>query len=91
MSVTIERPLSEIAAEIVRVWVKKDGTPNVYYAAAPYVEAMFALDKITEDYFADSARSVVRYFLANAATFRGEDAKRIKAELKAQLAAHPGY
>jgi hypothetical protein len=33
----------------------------------------------------DSARSVVLYFLSNASSWRGDVAKRVKAELKAHL------
>ena len=36
-------------------------------------------------YFYDTAGDIVRYFLANAQTFRGADAKRLKAELKSML------
>jgi hypothetical protein len=43
----------------------------------------FALDKITDAYYADSGKSVVLYFLSNASSYRGETAKRLKAELKA--------
>jgi hypothetical protein len=70
------RPLSTIALDIRRDWHK------VNYAAAPYLEAMQSLDQITDRYLYDSAASVVRYFLANAAAWRGETAKTIKAELK---------
>jgi hypothetical protein len=35
--------------------------------------------------YADRADMVVRYFLGNATTWRGADAKRIKAELKSLL------
>lgn len=73
------RPLSVIAADIRRHW------PNVNYAAVPYLEAMADLDAITDNYIADSARSIVLYFLSNARTWRGPDAVRIKAELKALL------
>lgn len=76
---TQTRPLREIAVEISKTW------PNINYAAMPYLEAMARLDKITDSYYADSARSVVRYFLSNAGTWRGADARRIKAELKAML------
>jgi len=71
-------PLHEIAREIRRDWGAK-----VNYAAKPYLEAMSCLDSIRDNYYDDSARSVVAYFLANASTWRGETAKRIKAELKA--------
>jgi hypothetical protein len=70
------RPLATIARDIRRDWHK------VNYAAAPYLEAMQSLDQITDRYLYDSAASVVRYFLANAAAWRGETAKTIKAELK---------
>jgi len=69
------RPLRVIAAEIRQDWKK----PN--YAAVPYLSAMSELDKVTDAYYADSAASIVRYFLANAGTWRGETARRVKAEL----------
>jgi hypothetical protein len=70
------RSLREIAYEIKRDWAK----PN--YAAAPYLDAMTGLGSINDDYYQDSGRSVVLYFLSNASTWRGETAKRIKKELK---------
>lgn len=73
------RPLYEIAREIRRDWTK------VNYAAAPYLSAMSELSSINDKYIFDSGRSVVLYFLGNASTWRGETAKRIKAELKAML------
>jgi len=39
------------------------------------------LDKITDNYIEDSGVSVVLYFLSNATTWRGDDARRIKKEL----------
>jgi hypothetical protein len=74
------RPLSHIAGEIITDWRSPSN-----YAAKPYFEAMCALDKITDHYYADSADSIVRYFLGNATSWRGETARRIKAELKAML------
>lgn len=73
------RKLSEIATDIRANW------PNVNYAAEPYLEAMSTLELVSDRYFYDSGRSVVLYFLANAATWRGEAAKRIKAELKEMI------
>ena len=75
------RPLHEIAADIRQHW------QNVYFGAVPYLDALAGLNKITDDYGHDSARSIVAYFLSNAATWRGADARRIKAELKALAAA----
>lgn len=73
------RPLFEIAADIRKVWAKP------YFAAVPYLDAMSELNRITDNYFSDSADSIVRYFLSNAVYWRGEDARRIKAELKSML------
>jgi hypothetical protein len=77
MENTTNRPLYKIAAEIRKDWTK------VYFGAVPYLEAMERLTSINENYFYDSANSVVLYFLANSQTWRGEKAKAIKAELKA--------
>ncbi len=76
---TTVRPLYVIAAEIRRDWQK------VNFGAVPYLQAMEQLDSIDSYYFEDSARSIVAYFLANAGTWRGETAKRVKAELKGML------
>lgn len=65
------RTISEIAREIRRCWT------NPYFGAVPYLRAMIA-----GEYGFDGADMTVRYFLSNATTFRGEDARRLKAELK---------
>lgn len=70
------RPIFEIANEIKNDWKK------VYFGAVPYLNAMQQLNSIEDYYGVDSADSVLRYFLANAKTWKGETAKRIKIELK---------
>ena len=70
------RPIYEIALEIKSLWKKP------YFGAVPYLDAMVYLNSIDDYYFLDTAKEVVLYFLANASTFRGEDARRLKAELK---------
>ena len=70
------RPIHQIAAEIKCTWQKP------YFGAVPYLDAMFCLEKPTDKYGLDSAENIILYFLCNASTWRGEDAKRIKAELK---------
>lgn len=72
-----QRTLSEIAFDIRKSWTKP------YFGAIPYLQAVGQLQSIEDDYCCDSAKSVVLYFLANANTWRGQDAKRIKTELKA--------
>lgn len=74
------RSLEIIAREIRNDWGNK-----VHYSAKPYLHCMQCLDTINDSYGLDSARSVVSYFLANAGTWRGETAKRIKTELKTML------
>jgi hypothetical protein len=73
------RNISAIACEIKRDWLK----PN--YAAIPYLNAMRVISDINDKYGYDDARSIVRYFLSNASSWRGEKAKAIKTELKAML------
>jgi len=70
------RSLSAIARDIRRTW------PCVYFGAVPYLGAMEQLERIQDSYGRDSAKSIVLYFLSNATTWRGDDARRIKAELK---------
>lgn len=70
------RPLYEIAREIRKTWTK------VSPYAEPYLGAMQSLDSINDNYYFDSGKSIVLYFLGNANTWRGEDARRIKTELK---------
>lgn len=73
------RKLSEIASEIRSDWRK------VYFGAVPYLGAMETLSSIEDNYYEDSGESIVRYFLANAGTWRGDKAREIKAELKSML------
>jgi hypothetical protein len=44
------------------------------------------LHTVDDTYGYDDARSVIAYFMANASTWRGETARRVKAELKAMTA-----
>lgn len=79
------RPLSAIAEEIQAdiasgVWSKQAAA-----YALPYLRAMQELDSIKDNYLLDSGKSVVLYFLSNAATWRGETARRIKLELRGMV------
>jgi len=73
------RSLHTIANEIELDWEK------VNYAARPYLDAMKSLDKITDNYYLDSAKSVVLYFLSNASSWRGDIARKTKVELKTMI------
>ena len=73
---TENRSIRDIALDIRQDWTK------INYAAKPYLDAMLELNSINDKYYNDSAKSVVLYFLSNAATYRGEKAKLLKKELK---------
>ena len=70
------RPIREIARDITAAWKKP------YFGAVPYLKAMRELDSPDDRFGYDEARSIVVYFLANASTFRGEEARQLKAELR---------
>ena len=76
------RPLNEIARDIERVW-NVNSKKGVYFGAKPYLDAMKSLHDIKDNYYDDSAKSVVNYLLANMSTLRGDGAAPLKAELKA--------
>jgi len=73
------RQLNLIARDIWADWEKP------YFGAVPYLKAMSTLTDIKQPYGYDSGESVVRYFLSNASSWRGDTARRIKAELKDML------
>jgi len=74
------RELFQIAQEI-----KEDWGAKVNYGAVPYLDAMGELRSIDEMYHEDTADSIVRYFLCNANTWRGDVARRVKKELNQML------
>jgi hypothetical protein len=68
--------VSEIAHAIAKDWT------NVSPYAADYLNAMKEIRSVNDNYYADSAKSVILYFLANASSYRGENARSYKALLK---------
>lgn len=71
--------VSEIAYAIAKDW------QNISPYAADYLNAMKEITDIEGSYYADSAKSVVMYFLANAGSYRGDNARSYKALLKAMV------
>lgn len=92
----LDRPLYDVARDIWHNWPAMaaplkvmpggGGLTIAEHPARPYVNAMAQLDSLTDSYGHDQGAAVVRYFLTNAAGWRGEVAQRVKAELKAALA-----
>ena len=70
------RTIREIAIEVKQNW------KSVNYGAKPYLDAMMTLESINDKYYDESGKYIVLYFLSNASSWRGDVAKRIKAELK---------
>lgn len=77
------RPIHEIAQEIEKEW------PKPYFGAVPYLQAMKGLVAPIDFFGLDDGFGIINYFLANAQTFRGEAARRLKAELKEHLKSAP--
>ena len=73
----MSRPIYEIASEIRSDWGEK-----TYFGAKPYITAMGSLTVVTDKYGVEDADDIIRYFLVNAKSWRGETARRVKAELK---------
>ena len=67
------RTIVEIAVDIRKLWEN----PSPY--ATPY------LDYMLNPWGYETDRDAALYFLANANGWRGEDARRLKAELKAAI------
>jgi hypothetical protein len=68
--------VSEIAYAIAKDW------QNISPYALDYLNAMKDIRDINGQYYADSAKNVIMYFLVNARTYRGENARAYKALLK---------
>jgi len=75
-----EHEVWELAA-IVRVdW------ENINHAARPYLDAMLRLDHVDDWIWQEQGRMICAYFLSNATTWRGHEARLVKAELRRRLA-----
>jgi hypothetical protein len=81
------RPLNKIAAEIVTLWKDKPPSPKVVWFSLPYVRAMLDLTSCRDMYGMEYGDMIVAYALNNMSHWRGDDAKRIKSELKQHLEA----
>ncbi len=79
-----QRPLYVIAADIRADW------PRPHFAAVPYLFALRHLNRASDMYGADSALSIIAYFLSNARSWRGPRATALKNELRDILKGH-GY
>ena len=77
------RPLHEIAFDALHCSSLK-GNARTY--AQAYLIPMQQLSTVSDSYGYDDGDAIVMYALSNLTSWRGEDARRIKAELKSHLA-----
>lgn len=75
------RTFSEVAREIRAKWSKP------YFGAVPYLDALEQVHTSDKNapYMVEQVKDIVPYLLCNMTTFRGADAKRLKAELKEMI------
>jgi hypothetical protein len=73
------RSLCDIAEDILQHWHK------VHYTAIPYLSAMRYVKELGDKHGHDTGRDIVLRFLGGASTWKGDDARRIKAELRELL------
>lgn len=81
------RPLHTIATEAISdmdsiARAKHKYWRNMFPYLVPYAHAMLTLNTVNDKYILDSGYEIVCRFIANAATWKGETARRIKAELR---------
>lgn len=79
------RPINKIAAEIITIWRDRPPSPATRIHAFPYVQAMLDIRTCKDMYGLEYGDMIVAYALNNLSHWRGEDARRIKAELKQHL------
>lgn len=79
VNIPAQRPLHQIHDEIRRVW--KHVSPD----AEPYLYALRYLATASDHYGYDTASEIIIKFIGNAKGWRGDDARRIKAELREHL------
>ena len=76
MQLINKRPVYKIAEDILNDWKAP------YFGARPYLAAMLTINNEHEQYGQDTAKSIILYFLSNAANYRGSKAQELKKELK---------
>lgn len=75
--------ISDIASAIHQDY--RASGKSVHPYAKPYVDAMRQMNHIDDPYGADTGPSIVSYALSNLSTWRGPQARLIKAELNSRL------
>jgi hypothetical protein len=77
--IIVPEHLFQIARMIKKDWKEP------YFGAVPYLKAMQSMSHVGESFDMDSGVSIVRYFLANANTWRGPVARAVKLRLNQMI------
>ena len=85
----MSRPLNRVAAEIDVAFkdIKRNQNPTPGYVThcRPYIDAMLSMKSFRDFYGIDTGDDIGKRFLANAQSWRGDTARRLKAEIKQLL------
>lgn len=76
---------SKMSISQIAYLIRDDWGEKISRDAKPYLNALYAIEKITDDYYCESGTWIVAYFLSNAGTWRGPVARAIKKELNMRL------
>jgi len=79
--IVVPEKICDIARMIIKDW--RSQGKGINYAAKPYVEAMLSIENINDNFGYDSGVSIVRYFLCNANSWKGNTAREVKKKLNA--------
>ena len=82
------RPLNIIAADILVDWKSSTTTGSYRTFAKPYVEAMLSMRTCEDNYGMEYGDMIVARALNNLHQWRGEIARKVKAELNEHLKAY---
>ena len=79
------KPLNQLAAEILVDWKQSTSTGSYRIFAKPYVEAMLTMHNCEDYYGMEYGDMIVARALNALHQWRGETARRVKAELNEHL------
>jgi Arc/MetJ-type ribon-helix-helix transcriptional regulator len=71
-------------ADVIEQDIKSQGK-KIPYNLKPYLEAMYSISSVNDNYGLDSGKTILAYSLSNMGTYKGETAKAVKAKLKELL------
>jgi hypothetical protein len=84
-----KRPIKEIARAIrdnlEARYRDKPKPPGFYYHSQPYLDAACTMNTLEDNYYLDNGREIVLRLLGNLEGWRGDAARKLKAELKEHL------